>query len=233
MKMNIRYKLTKQDLTTYANTKWVLNEWKETSGTGKLCTEGWLHCYTSPLLAILLNPIHANITNPKLFKCEVEGKCLEDNGLKEGWTRMRIIEEIEIPQLSLVQKLSFAILCVLEVYKDEKWIEWANNWLNGKDRSKEFANAANAAAVNAAAANAAADAADAADAANAYANADYYAAAAATYATYAANYAAAAADSAAYAASDAAYYAAAAATYATYAANIDLIKLAKKAMKIK
>ena len=58
--MNIRYKLTTQDLTTYNYTKWVLNEWKETSGTGKLCTEGWLHCYTSPLLAILLNPIHAS-----------------------------------------------------------------------------------------------------------------------------------------------------------------------------
>ena len=139
--MNIRYKLTTQDLTTYANTKWVLNEWKETSGNGELCNSGWLHCYTSPLLAILLNPIHANIFNPKLFKCEVDGKCLEDYGRKEGWTRMRIIEEMEVPQLSNINKIAFGILCSLEICKDEKFVLWANNWLENKDRSKESASA--------------------------------------------------------------------------------------------
>jgi len=217
--MNIRYKLTEQDLTTYNDTKWVLNEWKETSGLGELCTGGWLHCYTHPLLAILLNPIHANITNPKLFKCEVEGECLTDYGRKEGWTRMRIIEEMEIPQLSLINKVAFGILCALEVYKDKKWVTWANNWLENKDRSKESADA---------------DAADAAAARYAYyaASAAYAASDAARYAADAAYYAASAAANAA----NAAYYTARYATYATYAAyaaNIDLIKLAEKAMEIK
>jgi len=177
--MNIRYKLTTQDLTTYNDTKWVLNEWKETRGTGKLCTEGWLHCYTSPLLAILLNPIHADINSPKLFKCEVDGNCLEDYGRKEGWTRMRLIEEMEIPQLSNINKIAFGILCALEVYKDKKWVTWANNWLENKDRSKESADAA------ADASYAAAD--SAAYYAAAYANADCYAAYAAAHAAYAAN----------------------------------------------
>jgi len=165
--MNIRYKLTTQDLTTYNYTKWVLNEWKETSGLGPLCTRGWLHCYTSPLLAILLNRIHADIINPKLFKCEVEGKCLTDKGLKEGWTRMRIIEEMEVPQLSHINRIAFGILCALEVCKDEKWVLWANNWLENKDRSIESARYAAAYAANAAAA--------AAYYAN-YATAAYYAA---------------------------------------------------------
>ena len=175
--MNIRYKLTEQDLTTYNDTKWVLNEWKETSGLGELCTGGWLHCYTHPLLAILLNPIHANITNPKLFKCEVEGECLTDYGRKEGWTRMRIIEEMEIPQLSLINKVAFGILCALEVYKDKKWVTWANTWLENKDSSKESA-AAYYSANAAAAARYAANAAYAANSAYA-ADAAYYAAASA------------------------------------------------------
>ena len=135
--MNIRYKLTDQDLNTYHWTHWYLNEWKETSGLeDKLCTSSWLHCYTSPLLAILLNPIHADIINPKLFKCEVEGKCLTDKGLKEGWTRMRIIEEMEVPQLSNINKIAFGILCALEVCKEEKFVKWANNWLDGSDRTE-------------------------------------------------------------------------------------------------
>jgi len=154
MKTNIRYKLTTQDLTTYANTKWVLNEWKETSGNGELCTGGWLHCYSDPLLAILLNPAHADIINPKLFKCEVEGECLTNYGLKEGWTRMRIIEEMEIPQLSNINKVAFGILCALEVCKEEFFVTWANKWLENKDRSIESAAAAAAAAAYAAASTA-------------------------------------------------------------------------------
>jgi len=177
MKTNIRYKLTKRDLTTYNDTKWVLNEWKETSGLGGLCNSGWLHCYNSSLLAILLNPIHADITNPKLFKCEVEGECLTNHGLKEGWTRMRIIEEMEVPQLSEINKIAFGILCALEVNNDEKWVTWANNWLENKDRSKESA-AAYYSANAAAAARYAANAAYAANSAYA-ADAAYYAAASA------------------------------------------------------
>lgn len=139
--MNIRYKLTKPDFTTYNGFKWVLNEWKESDGIGELCTSGWLHCYSHSLLAILLNPIHASIENPKLFKCEVEGETLDDKGIKEGWTRMRLVEEIEIPKISLRQRTAFGILCALEFYGryDEKFVTWANNWLNGTDRSVDSA----------------------------------------------------------------------------------------------
>lgn len=137
--MNIRYKLTSQDLTTYNGFQWTLNEWKETVGGWELCSPGWLHCYSHPLIAILLNRIHANIHNPRLFKCEVEGKTLDDRGLKEGWTRMRLIEEMQIPRVSQNQSIAFAILCALEVSQNQCFIEWANNWLSGKNRNIESA----------------------------------------------------------------------------------------------
>ena len=211
MKTIIRYKLTTQDLTTFNDTKWVLNKWKETSGNGELCDSGWLHCYNSPLLAILLNHIHARIDNPKLFKCEVEGKCLTDYGLKEGWTRMRIIEEIEIPQLSNINKVAFGILCALEVCKEESFVTWANNWLENKDRSKESARYA----VYRYAANA-----------TNVANAAVFA----RYAAYDAAYYAAAATADAFARFAA--YADAAVYAARNKKNINLIKLVKKCLKI-
>ena len=205
--MNTRYKLTNQDLTTYNSFQWKLNEWKETSGEGELCTEGWLHCYSNPLLAIILNHIHANIEKPKLFEVEVEGKCKTNFGLKEGWTRMRLVKELALPEISLIQKVAFGILCTLEVYKEEKFILWANNWLNGKDRSKESAAAATYATYAA-----------------------YYSANAES--AYAARYAAAAAASNA-AADD--YYAYRAAYYAAVAsyANINLIKIAERCLEYK
>ena len=138
--MKIRYKLTNQDLTTHNGCQWKLKEWKETNGNGELCTSGWLHCYSNSLLAIIMNTRHADIKNPKLFKVEVKGETLDDHGLKEGWTRMRLVKELEIPEINITQKIAFGIYCALEEYcKDEKFVEWSNNWLNGTDRTKQSA----------------------------------------------------------------------------------------------
>ena len=116
---------------------------------------------------------------------------------------MRIIEEMEIPQLSNVNIIAFAILCALEVNKNEEfvsfaknWLEWANNWLENKDRSIESASAVY----------------------------DSYGYASSSCAYYAV---AAAVDGAFY--RDCAANAAAAASYS----SISFIKLAEKAMEIK
>ena len=221
MSKNIRYKLTNQDMITYNTCQWTLNEWKETSGNGKLCSNGWLHCYSNPLLAILLNPTHANIDNPRLFEIEVEGENLTDNGLKEGWTRMRIVKELDIPKITRIQMVAFGILCALEVNKNETFIKWANNWLSGKDRSKESAYDAYVSVY----------AANVSDSVSDY---DYYAADAAARSAAAANADNAANDSvSAYDYSAARSAADAAAYYADRDEKINLIEIAKKAMKVK
>jgi hypothetical protein len=191
---NIGYKLTDEKMQTYNNTQWELQEWKETSGKGELCSPGWLHYYSDPLLAAFLNPIHAKFAAPRLFQVEVaeDAKVLEDHGLKLGCTKMRLVQELQFPQVTMEQRVKFGILCALEVYDDAKFVQWANGWLDGADRSKK---AADAAAWAAAAARADADAAWAA--ARAAARAD---AAAAWAADAAAAWAAAAAARAARAA---------------------------------
>ncbi len=201
-----RYKLTTRELTTHNGFQWEIGKEVKTDGSGDLCSKVWLHCYTSPLLAVLLNPIHANISNPRIWSVFAGGDRKEDKGLKEGFTRMKLVKEIELPKISINQKIAFAILCSIEVYKDESYNKWANNWLTGLDRTSKSAYAAYATdyATDYAADNAADNAAD-----------------------YAADYAA---DNAAYAADNAAY-AAYAADNAAYAADINFISIAKKAMK--
>jgi hypothetical protein len=213
-----KYKLTDQDIRTHNGFQWELGKEVITDGENEeLCNEHWLHYYHHVLLAVLLNPIHANIDNPRLFEAKALGKHLDDKGLKGGCTKMTLIKEIELPEITLNQQIAFGILCSLEVYKESTYILWANDWLNNVDRSAARAYAAANAASNA---NAAADAAYAAYAAADAADAARYAAYAAAAAA-AARYAAAAA-AARYAAADAAAD-----------ANIDLIKLAKKAFKYK
>jgi len=137
--MKIAYKLTDSKMRTYKEFQWELGKWYETTGEGKLCSPGWFHFYSDPLVGLFLNPVHADIRNPRLFRAEVEGKFLDDNGLKCGYTKARLVEELPVPQISLVQRVRFAIFCVKEVYKGKKWNEWADNWLSGKDRTKNTA----------------------------------------------------------------------------------------------
>jgi hypothetical protein len=225
-----RYKLTAQDLTTYQGFKIPgIGVWfyaKDCKGTVGPCSPMALHHYSDPLLAILTNPAHANIKNPRLFEIQIAKEQGTDQ--LKGWSRaQKLIREIPVPIISVNSKITFAIYCAKALWKDQRWNNWADNWLTGVDRSY-------AAAVNAS--NAAANAANAATYAAAYAAA--YAANAATYAANAAIYAAIAANAATYAANAANANAAAvnvatSATYAaTYATDIDFAALAHKAFQI-
>src|SRR3990170_203757 len=184
----IHYKLTDENMRTHSACQWTLGEWKETSGDGELCGAGWLHCYKTPELAILLNPIHADFRTPRLFRAEGDGGIKRDGQLKLGRSRLRLVSEMPLPIFTTEQRIAFGILCAGIVYKDENWNEWAWSWILGVDRSDAAAQAAAAegAAARAAAAWAAAAAAWAAAAAAAAWAAD----AAATAAAWAADAAA-------------------------------------------
>jgi len=193
--MKIRYKLSSQDKTTRNGYKLPDNgfwfEAEDITSPPKPCTNTVLHHYADPHLALLFNPVHASIENPRLFEIEIDDE-IDTDGLK-GWCRkQRIIRELPIPEITTEQRVAFAICCA-EPYGSASadWQKWATNWMSGTDRSSYAAYAAYAAA------NAAANATYAAYAA--------YAAANAAYAAYAANAAANAAN-AAYAAANAAYF---------------------------
>jgi hypothetical protein len=196
------YKLTDSEMRTFGGCQWELNIPKVTSGTGPLCTSGWIHAYLNPDLAVLFNPIHAAYQPFRLFKAEVDGHYLSDHDMKVGVSELVLREEVEIPKFSFVDLVGFSIFIVRSSLKKGVipiWDTWAEEILKSR-----YAHAAARAAAHAAAraaAHAAAHAADAADAAHA-AHAAYAAAAAAAVGGAAAAAAAvgAAAAAAAYAA---------------------------------
>ena len=161
---DVKYKLTDENMKTHNGFQWELNKWYKADGDGDLCTKHWLHFYHHPLLAVLLNPTHANISGTlRLFEAEVEGDTKDDFGLKCGFTHARLIKEIPVPQFTLTQRVAFSIYAALITHKEKSFVIWAENWLSGKDRSKRAAQAARAAAQAARAAEAAARAAEAAE----------------------------------------------------------------------
>jgi len=222
--MTIYYKLTTQEGKTRNETQWGENISHEATGDIKqgLCSDAWIHAYTHPLLAVLMNPAHAMIKNPIHWEGKGEGEA-KFEPLKCGFRKFTTLRQIPLPEVTDVQKIAFGILCAKEVYKDSSWNQWADKWLSGEDRTKSSANAAaDAAAYAAAAADVVAY--YAANAADAYAASD----AASSAARAAANAAYAAANAAdAYAASDAASSAASKAT----GKELDFVSIALKAME--
>lgn len=213
------YKLTNQNMQTYGGCQWVIGEEKTTSGKDKLCSSGWLHCYSDPLLAVMLNPIHGNYKYPKLFEAEAGGREKHNHGLKSGYTKMTLVKELPVPEVTLIQRVAFGILCVMNVITNLNWRVWAEGWLSGKDRTYMSASGAAWAAW-------AAESAAAADAA-------WSAARAAMDATWSADASAAGAlavEVAADAAGSAALAVACTAKVAVKA--FDLIALARKAMEV-
>ena len=146
--MAYAYKLLSQKMTSRNNTKWEIGKAieisKEFSGN-ELCSNQLLHCYASPEIAVFMNPAHANISEPRLFRIRCS-KILADDGTKQGCKKQTLLKELPLPEISVEQRIKIAILCATEVYKEPNFLVWAENWNTGKDRTATSAKAAYTAA---------------------------------------------------------------------------------------
>jgi hypothetical protein len=133
----IYYKLTDENGETKYNTKWEMGTTHEVSGSPKLCSNTVLHAYTSPLLAELMNPVHARFNRPICYT--VEGDACISDGIKVGCQKLTVVGTSRLPEISTKQRVVFGILTAMEFYKNEDFLVWAENWLNGKDRSPQSA----------------------------------------------------------------------------------------------
>ena len=131
-------------MQTYNGFQWELGKWEEaTPGPNQnLCSSSWLHCYDSPLLAVLHNPVHACIQNPRLFAVETAGDTKSDGGMKRGFRKMRLVEEIPLPIVTQEQRVRYGILCAKSVCVAPEFVKWADGWLLGEDRSAAAGRAA-------------------------------------------------------------------------------------------
>ena len=145
------YKLTDEQGRTRAGEDneltWAVGVAHKTAGTGtRLCTADVIHAYEHPLIAVLMNPVHARF-NPATMRLFVaEGNIVAREGqLKCGVHALKIVEEIAVPTLTTEQRVKFAILCAKCVCTDVAWNAWADKWLSGENRSEAAAWAAEAA----------------------------------------------------------------------------------------
>jgi hypothetical protein len=157
----MRIKLMNPDGTTRNNTLWSDGTQHEANLTEQftLCSAGCIHFYEDELLAVLMNPAHGNFRNPIARRFEPEDEIVTD-GTKSGCRAGTTHELVELPDITTNQQIRFGILCALQVYHDDGFVNWANHWLDKSDRSISAYAAADAAAADANAAYADAYAAE-------------------------------------------------------------------------
>ena len=144
-------KLTDENSLTNGNTLWGPGIRHEATGPldGELCTNSWIHYYSHPLLAVMLNPIHVNFAKPLGWAVSIEGLTRDDNGLKMGCRALTTLHQIDLPVVTTAQRVRFAILCGQAIIGTDlpEWSTWAEGWLNGTNRTADAARAAAQAAV--------------------------------------------------------------------------------------
>lgn len=133
------YKLTDHAMQTYGGCQWELGVERSAPGKWGLCTDGWLHAYTDPIISIMMNPIHAGFYNPRLFLAKGRGASMDDHGLKVGVQHLTLLEEMPVPVITIEQRVRFGILCAMQVCKSHSWRSWAQKWLDGRDRRPAIA----------------------------------------------------------------------------------------------
>lgn len=143
------FKLTTQDFKTRKGRSneltWGPSVTHSVPGPGvNMCSDQVIHAYPSALLAVLCNPIHADLKSPVLW--EASGTVVASDGLKVGVKSLTTHNTLPLPKVSPNQAAAFAILCALECRVSSGYREWAEDWLSGKDRSTEAARAAAGAA---------------------------------------------------------------------------------------
>lgn len=187
----IGYKITDKNGQTRGGMQWGEGITHRASGKGKeLCSDGVIHYYENPYLAVFANPIHGKYDPATMLLWEFRPKRkVNSDALKSVCKEGTTVRRVPVPVLTTEQRVTIAIKCALPVSKEnKKWVKWAQNWLSGKDRTYNASYAASYAASFTSCASDAAYAAAHAACACATASDAAYAAAHAACATCAAAY---------------------------------------------
>lgn len=150
----IGYKLTNGFDQTHNKTQWGPNTTHRAGGlTTQFCSSDLIHFYSSPLVALLHDPIHGRFgTASHLWQVIAEEPIYDDGGLKCGSKQVTTIKRLRKPRLTNVIRVHYAILCARTVYFKPGWVKWADSWLAGNlGRGSTYAAAAYAADAHAAA----------------------------------------------------------------------------------
>lgn len=131
-----KYVLTDRDGQTPKGEKLVPGKLIEDGRSGKdLLARLGACCCDDPLVAALVSPL-ASENGARMFQINC-WKVSADPAQAQMYT---VVKEVTpVPQVTVEQKLAFALLVLLQLYKHKDFQVWVHRWLSGEDRSANAA----------------------------------------------------------------------------------------------
>lgn len=103
---------------------------------------GYSPAYSSPLLAAIMRPVHEYDAPQAPEARRVAGRVASSDGLRYRLSPTMDNGPAMLPTPSPEARVTFAILCARSVCQRPGFLEWADGWLSGRDRTKATAFAA-------------------------------------------------------------------------------------------
>lgn len=126
-------------VTNQENQTWQGKTWGENVNHQDSNTNYQYDVYQSPLVASFMYPCYqGSIQNPKLWTAVGETQTAGD-GLRLKFMSLTTLKEYPFTQPSEKQAIVFGILAAMNLVQVPNFLDWAKNYLTGKDTSKETA----------------------------------------------------------------------------------------------
>jgi hypothetical protein len=125
-------------LVTDENNKTIQHQWGENITHEESNPNYLFNTYDDPHLAHFLFPAYDTFIQPKLWECHGEQE-VNATDIRLKFRKLTTLKEIDIPLPTKQQRINFAILIGLNLVLNQDFKNWAVNYLNETDQSKEAA----------------------------------------------------------------------------------------------
>ena len=128
------YLVTDQNCQTWREVQWGIN-------VTHIQTNPNYHfpVYDNLSVAAYMYPAYDGIENPKIWEAIGEGESRSQTGFRNKYAKLTTLREIPFQIPTIEQRISFAILCSMNLVLNPLFQTWALNYLRNVDRTKETA----------------------------------------------------------------------------------------------
>ena len=123
--------------------RWGPDVTNEAPGVGAYEGDGWIHCYRTPLLAIMATPIHGLTRGANLWEVRINHELEDEWGLEIPCTSVTSVRKAPMPAVNTEEYVRFALLCALETHRGSfnagAYADWAEKRLDGLERTVDAA----------------------------------------------------------------------------------------------
>lgn len=127
------YLVTNENNENWQNVSWGENVTHEENNPNY-----YFVTYDDPHVAAYMYPLSEITNQPKFWTVEQQSEKIEC-GYQFLFEKITTLKEFTVSLPTPDQKITFGMLCSMMLVKNKEYREWAINYLNGSDKSKESA----------------------------------------------------------------------------------------------